>query len=195
MELWDEYEADLIVDRLTAGIPANPKLMQAWLEVNGAPSPAISDQAAMVERLDPNETHAVVFYRDMDGLPTYESRNFKAALREGANILKGMMDIKAFRSKLAERVFAGPRLVPITVPVQAAERPISVMTMQGPRTSIKRFEYAEDVPMHFDIRILRDNVVKPAHVETILLFLQDNGIGADRSQGSGTFRLLKFGPK
>ncbi len=195
-DLWDSHHVRIRVARLTAGIPANPKLLQAWLEANAAPAGAAEDQAAMLERLDPEQTHAVVFYRDEHGRPCYEGRNFKAALKEGANIIKGpkLLDVKNFRAKLAERVFVDPRLVPIDAEIHRAERPISVMTMQGPRTSLKRFEYAADVELRFTVRVLRDGVVEPDHLRTILEYLQDGGIGADRSQGSGTFELLDFSP-
>lgn len=191
---WERYSVTVTVDRLVAGIPANPKLMQAWLEANEAPAEAGSDQTAMIERLDPEETHAVVFYRDEAGRPSYESRNFKAALKEAANILKGpgLLDVKNFRSKLAERVFVGPRTVTLDVPIGKAERPISVMTMQGPRTSIKRFEYADNVTLSFILRVLKDGVVKESHLLAMLEYLEEGGIGADRSQGSGTFHLVEF---
>lgn len=198
--MWKEYDLELRVARLTAGIPANPKLLQAWLETNEAPAEAIVDQKAMVARLDPEETHAVVFYRDETGRPCYEGRNMKAALKEGANILKSSLNVKNFRSKLAERVFVHPQLIPLCevkeIPdfVRRDERPISVMTMQGPRTSIKRFEYVEDVTLQFLVKVLDDDVVTEAQLVTILEYLQEGGIGADRSQGSGTFELIHFGP-
>lgn len=39
-------------------IPANPKLLHAWLETNQAPPEAAADQEAMIARLDPEQTHA-----------------------------------------------------------------------------------------------------------------------------------------
>lgn len=191
-ELWNHYSLALQVDRLTAGLPANPKLLQAWLEVNNAPAEATADHEARLDRLDPELTHGLVFYRNLAGAPCYEGRCMKAALKEGANILKTILDIKSFRSKLAERVFVGPKLVPIDAPIQTDERPLSVMTAMGPRTSIKRFEYADNVRLDFTLRVLTDGVVKEAHLRTILEYLQENGIGADRAVGSGTFKLLSF---
>ena len=62
-DLWRHFSVSLTVERLTGGIPSNPKLMQAWLEANGAPAEAVADQEAMLARLAPEDTHAVVFYR------------------------------------------------------------------------------------------------------------------------------------
>jgi hypothetical protein len=233
--MWDRYTVSVRCDRLVGGIPANEKMMRAWLDAKGAkikapavmpaelrdqrlpvtPAEAAADQIAMREALDPEETHAVVFYRapgevhhsfsipehnawQAAGRPCYEGRCFKAALKEAANILgtttkrQGLIPVSNFRSKLAERVFVMERLVPILVPVQVDERPISVMTAQGPRTSIKRYEYACDVELRFTIKVLEDGIVEQRHLEMILDYLQDNGIGADRSQGSGTFQLTEF---
>ncbi len=149
--------------------------------------------------LDPEETHACIFYRDKQGRPSYEGRCFKAAFKEAANVLgsstkrKGVLEEVNFRSKLAERVFVVERLVPLTgVQVLRFEKPISVMTMQGPRTSIKRAEYVEDVEMRFTLRVLKDNLVTADHLRTILEYMQVGGIGSDRSQGSGTFALMDF---
>ncbi len=64
--------------------------------------------------------------------------------------------------------------------------------MQGPRTSIKRAEYVEDVEMRFTLRVLKDNLVTADHLRTILEYMQVGGIGSDRSQGSGTFALMDF---
>ena len=89
------------------------------------------------------------------------------------------------------------KVVPITVPIQVDDRPLTVMTMQGPRTSIKRFEYADSVPLSFTIRVLDDGVNKVGTEEQLremLEYMRFNGIGSDRSQGSGTFTIDSFGP-
>ena len=212
--MWTIYDAEVRVKRLTAGIPANPNLLQAWLDVNSSrvrpPGPAVqaelsaasipstpeeiaADQQVMHEALDPEETHAVVFYRGEDGEPYLESRNIKAAFKEAANILKGHLKETNYRAKLAERVFAGPALIPLRGPVYRAERPISVMTMKGPRTSLKRYEYMLDVPIPFYLKVLDDGVIKEGQLLEMLKYLRELGLGADRSQGSGTFEIVHFG--
>ncbi len=221
--LWDEYSLTIRVDRLVGGIPSNPLLLQAWLEAkrpapgaekiaatqaasDGAlslPGDIEGDVTAMLERaeLDPNETHACIFYRDSKGRPCYEGRCLKAAFKEAANVLgssakrAGLLDVANFRSKLAERVFVVERLVPLEdVQVMTFEKPISVMTMQGPRTSIKRAECVEDVKLTFTIRVLRDHLVKQDHLLLLLEYMSQGGIGSDRSQGAGTFELLDLRP-
>ncbi len=217
--LWYEYQVKIRVDRLVGGIPGNPHLIQAWLEAGRAapgaektaatvaasggalslPDPVAEDVLAMLERadLDPEETHTCIFYRDPEGHPCYECRCFKAAFKEAANVLgsstkrQGLLEVVNLRSKLAERVFVVGRYVRLeNVQVMRFEKPISVMTMQGPRTSIKRAEYVEDVEMDFTLRVLRDNLITLEHIRTILDYMSVGGIGSDRSQGAGTFTLL-----
>jgi len=203
--LWDTYKVSIVVDRIVGGIPANEKLMKAWLDaradrmkpVAGAgsamvppgtpqtPDEAAADLALQASRLDPEDTHAVVFYRDAKEQPCYEGRCFKAAIKESGNILKDILGVKALRSKISERVFVEERFVPIKSAIQRDERPISVMTMQGPRTSIKRFEFAEDVKMEFTLKVLTDGVIKREMLETIFMHIEKNGLGSDRSQGNG----------
>lgn len=199
---------DLVVHKLTGGWPANPKLIEAWLAARKAPPEAgviAAEQRRVQADLEIEEAHAVVFWRDPNtGEPCYESRAFKAALKEGANVLKKVLDVANFRSKLAERVFVDPRVggCPIRCEcgfperhgqlLHVEERPIQVMTMRGPRTSIKRVEFARNVTLNFRLRVLRDELVTGEQLRTILEYAQDGGIGADRSQGSGTFDLIEF---
>lgn len=207
--MWDFYEVEIEVKHLVAGLPGNPKALSAWLERNRAPIEALPEMTAMQERLEPEEVQMMVFYRDADGLPCFEARNLKAGLKEAANILgssqkrKGILPTLNLRSKLAERVFVAARyeeevqydLMPIEKPIQAAFRPISVMTPQGPRTSIKHFEYADGVRLNFELKILQDRIVSESDVRACLEYLQDGGVGADRAQGAGQFKLLKFQKK
>ena len=192
--MWNRYQVKIQAHRLTAGIPANEKMLQAWLEAHQAPLAAADQQTEMLARLDVESVHGVVFYRDASGTPCLEGRCLKASLKESANILKGMLEKKAYKSKLAERVFVEEELIPLAGDTLTSERPISVMTMQGPRTSIKRYEYMLDVPMEYHIRILDDGVITADDVRALLEYGQMNGIGADRSQGSGQYDLLSFTP-
>lgn len=202
VSLWTYYTLAVLVDRLTAGIPASPKVLEAWLNATKASAAAAADQTAMIDRISEEERHGVVFYRDVQGRPCFESRGMKAAFKEAANILKAstLLDQKNFRSKVAERIFVGPPLIPLVdgaghpSVIQRAERPLTVMTMQGPRTSLKGYEYAEAVDLRFLIKVLNDGLVTEEHLVTMVEYLQDGGLGSDRSQGSGTFQVIQFSP-
>lgn len=218
--MFTEYEARVTVDRLVGGVPANEKMMKGWLDaraekmdrlkvpagmasagVEAVPTTfveVVADQNEMREELDPMETHGVVFYRDKQGRPCLEGRCVKAALREAANILgstvkrQGILEIVNLKSKLNERVFVRPKAIPFTAEIQSAERPISAMTPQGKRTSIKVYEYAEDVSLVIPVSVLNDKIVTEEILRALLEYMCVGGMGSDRSQGNGTFTLESF---
>ena len=81
------------------------------------------------------------------------------------------------------------------------EGPIHVQTAQGPRTAIKRVDYVEDVSLSFEVWTLKkqnnSDAEKKRHIgkedlEKMLALAQENGLGADRSQGSGKFDVIEF---
>lgn len=196
--LWDRYTLTLTVDRLVGGIPANPKLLDAWLEANGAPPEAKAEQELVQAALRDQEVeqHTSAFARDAEGMPCYESRCLKAAFKEAANILKDShLGVKNARSKLAEQVFVGPKLVQISTPIRVDERVIHVMTRMGPRDSLKRYEVTENVPLAFEVRTLVGGVFHENHLRIMVEYLQDGGLGADRSQGAGTFSEWQLTPR
>ena len=188
-DLWNHCRIDLTVERLVGGTPANPKLLDTWLETNKAGSVGREDAALVNARLveEGVEQHTVAFARDEKGNPCFESRALKAALKEAANVLKARFpDIGYPRARLAEQVFVGPKLVPIERPILVGERVLHVLTAKGPRDSLKRYEYAEDVNLKFTCKILKGSGWSLERLGILLTYIKDGGIGADRSQGSGT---------
>lgn len=68
----------------------------------------------------------------------------------------------------------------------------SCMTMQGPRSSLKLFDYIDQPTITFRLRVLNDGVFKEEMLKVILEYCQENGLGADRSQGFGQFDIVSF---
>lgn len=66
------------------------------------------------------------------------------------------------------------------------------MTMQGPRSSLKLFDYIDQPTITFRLRVLNDGVFKEEMLKSILEYCQENGLGADRSQGFGQFDIVSF---
>jgi len=133
-------------------------------------------------------------------------RNVKAMLKESANIIKGMPEARvrgkeiALRAKLAERVFPGPKFAALLnedgtpSKIESVERPIHVMTRQGPRTALKQTDFADDVVLVSVLKVLNDGLITESILRAILEHASDNGIGTDRSQGVGMFsyKLIKL---
>jgi hypothetical protein len=64
------------------------------------------------------------------------------------------------------------------------------MTPMGERTSIKRSDIVDDVTIEFTVRRLDCAEVPESALFAVLAYAQNIGIGADRSQGMGIFKIL-----
>ena len=149
------------------------------------------------------------FWDDEVGL-YMESRTMKSALRECFSKL-GTFQSKRGTKKTHDYGFfvEPPRLrferdgEPLREPDGFQDRPITVSTAQGSRTSIKREDYVEGAEMAFTIKTLRSPakdkgkakdkiqglITKPDMVRALAL-LQDAGHGASRSQGFGQLDII-----
>ncbi len=159
-----------------------------------------------------------VFKKDEKGI-YLEGRQVKAMFKESSNILREML-VKAegkkkgakgeersrfsnLKSRVAERLFVeddvvylmelvGETLVYKLESDGSEERPIHVQTPQGPRTALKRTDHVKaGTRISFTVKTLNDNVVDKELVEVLLAHSSENGLGADRSQGFGKFRVVE----
>ena len=83
------------------------------------------------------------FFRNEAGLCIMKNYQVKGMLKEAANCLEGTGGIKQLRAKVAAILKVGPRdlvFAPAIEKPEILERPIRVMTMQGPRVSLSRSE-------------------------------------------------------
>jgi hypothetical protein len=154
----------------------------------------------------------VGFKADNKGL-FVEGRQVKAMLKEAANIIKdrcpnGSKDaieeddvvkkkkdlpaygVRNLKSKVADHVFVVEDRIYLgkATPDELEERPVHAMTPQGPRSSLKRTDVVHGATVSFTLRRLADEAVPEETLFAILAFAQHIGLGADRSQGHGTFR-------
>lgn len=108
------------------------------------------------------------------------------------------VNVPVFRSKVANFVYVKPYWVPIVrtdgenghvlrKPDGWDERPIHVITMQGPRSALKKSMFVEDVELWTVIGLLQNPFVKPEHLELILTYGGIHGYGAERSLGEGQY--------
>jgi hypothetical protein len=203
MDLWKLYTVKIkFKDKLVGGYPKNADAEAAMLKARGLEDliPPQADTSGMTkEELDAIKVSAVdkssVGFKADETGPYLESRCIKAMFKECANILKGpqVLNVKNFKSKLAERVFVvEDRIYLGREPDGTDNRVVHVMTAMGPRSSMKFFDYYERPEIAFTLKVLQDDVVRESHLRTILEYAQDNGLGADRSQGFGQFDLLEF---
>ena len=132
-----------------------------------------------------------------------EARQIKAALKENCNILyAGDKDFakhannptrKGARSFLAERVFVAPEQIWLgRIEADGIEMVIGHVTgPQGPRSTLGYHEYVSQAEITFDVLVTRDAIPEEWWPE-LWTQMEENGLGALRSQGHGRFDLLAW---
>ena len=197
--MWIYFTASIRMrDKLVGGWPKNPEVEEALLRARGLedliPVTKIPEGAEAQEELKQQkiEKSWIGFKTNGEGIPILEARNIKAMLREGANITKSLLGEKNLKSKLAERVFVEPHEIPLPAVSGRGERVVHAMTMQGPRSSLKLYDYIDQPTLRFSLRVLNDGVFNEEKLRFILEYCQENGLGADRSQEFGKFDILSF---
>lgn len=104
------------------------------------------------------------------------------------------------KAKAAERVEVEQNIIYIMrdgkklpKPDGNEEKPIHIMTAQGPRTALKRFDFVNSpAEVKFTLRFLRDGVFDIDVLTRIFEYSSWNGLGADRSQGMGMFDVVSI---
>jgi hypothetical protein len=129
--------------------------------------------------------------------PFIEARQVKAMLKENVNILfagqrRGPTK-KGAKAFLAERVFVQPDKIHLGVlePTGVEMFVGHVSGPTGPRSTLTYYEYVECAIADFDIKVTEDAI--PAEDwPQIWVQAQENGLGALRSQGHGTFDITAW---
>ena len=209
------YRLDQVVDRLVGGIPRHPSVVEKWQAARwpdkaaklqeGDPENPVEAAERTVELLGEQVSEEVAgiwtgfIEHPEDGGLAIESRQIKAMFKESANIIKTMVQVPKskgegsttipLRARVAERVFVAPKVIPLGVdrPTNTIERPIHVMTAQGPRTALKRTDYVDGAKVTCYLLVLDDGLITEKILRQILTHASLNGVGTDRSQGAGTF--------
>lgn len=213
---WNTYNATIrCTDRLVGGIPVVPDdadradAYESWARGQGIEDPAARHELS--ERLAEDTDMPVAvedvaglmtgFRRDDDGL-YIEARQVKAMLRESAQRLGLIQKKRGARQVLQHDLHVSATDGGQKIHLDAAEpdgtdqRPISVVTRQGPRTAIKRFEYLNQPVIHCRVRVLAggvgDGLIGEDELRDLFEFGGSLGIGADRSQAAGIFELVSL---
>jgi len=214
-ELYDRYSVRIRLNDIAGGIPADPRMIDGWIKASN--KDATDEQRKAIAEATKEELPALAdekearswcrFKRDETG-PYIEGRCVKAALKEGANVIKSLVKVrgkngeeagaKALKSKFAECVFVDEAKVyllkdgkPIVGELETEERPVHAMTAQGPRTSLKRVDVAYGVNIAFTVMLAKTGAVSETALFSALTYLERGGLGSDRSQGRGTCRVVE----
>jgi len=114
-----------------------------------------------------------------------KKKGTKQVMQHGTFLIRGL-------EGKADRVHLGRM-----TPDGTEERPIHVDGPQGPRTALKKVDYCVGCEMQFEVWIMKipPQAIKhigKADLISLLQLARNNGIGSDRSQGSGEFDVTAF---
>lgn len=214
--MWIYFDAEIqIENRLMGGVPKAPDTIKSWIKTKtGLDGDSLENAVIRTkqemgidvmteEEIEKLSEASWRGFKGGNGEGLYiEARQVKAAIKEAANICKDLLGIKAFKAKIAERVFVHPEKIGLGVdkPTGWIEGPVHAMTARGPITSLKRVDYVERPVLAFRLKVFNEGIkaasgekLAPEDFLPVLLeYASENGLGADRSQEQGKFGVLKF---
>lgn len=199
-------------ERIVGGHPASSELIAAWIrkhtghddELTKQQIAEAQDARSEAERLAEQlkESTYNIFLRDENGL-YIETRQVKACLRECFSTQR-IFVTKAGTKQIFQHAFFVDGIrhqsrvyLGVMEPTGVEEKPIHVSGPQGPRNALKAAEYVEGAEIQFIIRVLKTAPADKRHISMemlndVLYQAQDDGLGADRSQGAGKFDVIEF---
>ncbi|GAJ02676.1 unnamed protein product, partial [marine sediment metagenome] len=209
--MWKLYEVELRFNTFFASsTPKNPKDIEAMLLARApsdtqlkrrieqgeqiTPIPELAEEVAEeVEARGEVERGYATFKRDEKGL-YYEARCVRAHIKDCASQLQGLLGIKAFKSKVANRVYVEPAKIYLgkSEPDGNETRIVHAMTMKGPRSSLKTIDYVDKPVLKFNLKVLDDGVIDKDILEAIFEYGSEHGMGQERSQDWGKYELVKL---
>ena len=219
--LFKTYTMTLIFkDKLCGGVPKSEKAIEGWIRTNvedkSKLDQMISDtkEAMKVDELSKEDVDDLAksawngFKQDEHGIYV-EGRQIKSMFKESANVIKNVLNVSAFKARVAERVFVVEDKVYINneddvrfkEPSGFYEGMVHAMTAMGKISALKRVDYVESASISFTLRILDEKLVTkdkkrmdiPTYIMHLITHAQENGLGAERSQGNGKFTCDFFG--
>jgi hypothetical protein len=138
------------------------------------------------------------FHEDGQGLFIYDYM-VKGQIKAAIDVLQASGTIKrigAYKKWIDTLIFVFPRKLHfgLVKPDGFLERPIRVMTAQGPRVSVMRSDKIEiGRRLQFEMVILKNEKISPETVRQALAFGQFVGLGQWRGSGAyGRFKVVSF---
>jgi hypothetical protein len=203
-----KYDLEIrFTEDILASSPANPEVYKEYIASRApAPPPAPAAEADAeaetpgtdeVATLPPDKTEEKgwsVFHKDPNGLFIFEY-HIKGFFKEAS---AATTRIPACKSKIDKWLFVAPRRIYferdgacIPKPEDVLERPIRMMTMQGPRTSVKRSDMllgnGIQVKCQLTVLPLGQSEITENVLRTWLDYGQYVGISEWRNGGYGRF--------
>jgi len=188
--------------RSKAGITDQEELRNAWLRTLYEMGVEVTEDMSFEEAIEASKKIAgskstTGFKQDARGGLYIESRQVKALLRENVNILYAGQRVgptkKGPKAYASERVFFAPNNLYLgAMEPHGIELMIGHVTgPSGPRSTLTYHEYVDKGTFDFTVMVAEDSI--PADWwPRIWTLAENNGLGACRSQGFGTFDIVKW---
>lgn len=152
------------------------------------------------------EAGTTIFHRDADGEIIIWNYQIKGFLKEAGDAIRQCSTSEvgptgkgkkwgSLKAKVDNFVFVYPRQIKLGTkePAEWCERPLRVMTMQGPRVSVAKSEViASGTSFEVEINILKGAPITEKMIEQILDYGQLKGLGQWRNAGNGSFTWEKL---
>jgi len=217
--MWKKYEVELqMTGYFAASLPQTREEIEKMLE-NRMPAKPPEDFVPLDQLVDEVAEKVgageegkgeeeelkygwATFPRDDNGL-YYEGRCVRGHIKDCANQVKDAIkpEVKALKAKVANKVYVMTDVIPLIVDgVQVREisgtvqRFVQVMTMRGPRSTIKFVDYLQKPALTFRLNVLDDGIITDDILNAIFEYGSIHGMGQERSQGWGryTFTVRKL---
>jgi hypothetical protein len=181
---WDIFDWDItLTEPLLGGVPKRKDVYTRYV--------AMTTGGAEDETFEEvEEAGWTGFYTDEKGRPCLMDYQIKGYLKEVANILRPQLGVPNLRSHVENAVYVFPRKVVIAEHVadEPFERPMRVMTVQGPRTTVARSDYVDaGASFSVELRLMRNMKVTEDILRTIVGFGEIRGLGRWRNGSYGRF--------
>ena len=211
--LWRMYELALQFEMLLCGsVPQSKELIAPWLAARApekVPAAVVAGDAPTLAQLEEevaasvdNVEERITLGFQVDGSGLFvRNGTLKAHLKDCGDQVKKYLDIKALRSKIANRVFVepyrlflmhspdGPGSVPRVIEKEDGEfeRAVHVMTPLGPRNALKRIRFVYGPSIAATLRVLTDTEITENVLRTVLDYGSVHGYGGERGMGEGRY--------
>lgn len=210
------YHITIQVDgQIEGGTPKDPDVIASWLTGKGISNAdvfqeTVAAMSAPVPEGEPDSTQRSIEEKNWCGFKSdperglyIEARIIKAAFKEAAEVCRAFLKIVGCKARAAEKIWVwgleDPQRIYLGVkePDGFADRFVhTTRWMKGrgevPINSIKRSDFVRQPTLTFCVEVLDDGMFTPEVIAHMLEYMQRNGLGANRSQLAGTFKVLSF---
>lgn len=177
-----------LITPMLGTVPKDPEIYKNFIE-SKKPEEIQEPEYTSVESVE--QRGWTGFHSDERGLFIYDYM-IRGFLKNAGNILKKEVGMKNLRSKIDNQLFIFPRKIHLGVPVAGVlERPIRVLTMQGPRVCLIRSDYVDEgLEITFTAKWLTSGDISEKLIDSLLSYGELCGLGQFRNGSYGRFEVV-----